>query len=447
MALTHDILFRVLSAVILLGLAVFVHELGHFLMAKKKGVKVEKFSLGFGPKIAGVKKGDTQYLVSLVPLGGYVKMAGDDPLKGEGKNDEFFSKPPGSRIQIVLAGPVMNLILAYILTVIVLAAGIRVPRYPNVAGAPLPALEERGFNTGDRIVGIEDFQTPDWSGVMKAAQKFAAEKEKVTVDIERNGEPVKLTGIPPGELFNLQPFIPAKLGDVVAGTPAYAAGLKAGDVILQIDGEPIQDWSTMQKIVSASPGKELIFKILRESETFSLGITPVDFLGDGSAVIGVSASTPDFSIERFGLASIPYALSSNLSQIAMSYRMLWLIVSRPGEYKQFLGGPVMVVQMAGDEAKKGFSDFLAFMAAINIMLAIVNLIPFPVLDGGHILFFLVEMVKGRPVPLKIQDAAQRVGLVLLIVLMVYLVAQDSLRQIDRARVLRSRETNNREETE
>ncbi len=445
MAVTQDILIRILSAVILLGLAVFVHEAGHFLIAKKKGVRVEKFSLGFGPKLAGFQKGDTEYAISAVPLGGYIKMAGEDPSGGEGKPDEFFSKPPSSRIKIVLAGPVMNIILAYILTVIVLASGIRVPEYPNILGEPAESLRERGFRTGDEIIMIGGYSTENWSSIVEAVNELYAAEEKASVEIRRNKEFFMLEDVPAGELAELNPFIPARLGEVVAGTPAYSAGLKAGDKILEIDGRPVSDWSGMQRIVSRNPGRELDFKVRRNGETLSLEITPVDIMGDGNAIIGVSAATPEFRVERFGLASIPYALSSNARQIAMSYRMLWLIISRPGEYRQFLGGPVMVVQMAGDEALKGFSDFLSFMAAINIMLAIVNLIPFPVLDGGHILFFLIEMARGRPIPLKVQDAAQRAALALLILLMVYLVAQDSLRQIDRARVLRTREANRSEE--
>ena len=446
MAMTQDILFRILSAVILLGLAVFVHEAGHFLMAKKKGVRVEKFSLGFGPKLAGIKRGDTEYLISLIPLGGYIKMAGEDPSRGEGRPDEFFSKPPSSRIKIVLAGPSMNLILAYILTVIVLAVGIRIPEYPNVIGQPSDNLAARGLSAGDRITMVEDYRTESWSDVVAALTGLQPE-EHITLEIERDSDAIALRDIPAGELAGLAPFIPARLGEVITGTPAYAAGLKEGDEILEIDGRHVYDWSAMQDIVSRSPGRELTFTVRRAGEAVEFEITPVDILGDGNAIIGVSAATPEFTVERFGLASIPYALSSNARQIAMSYRMLWLIISRPGQYRQFLGGPVMVVQMAGDEARKGFTDFLSFMAAINIMLAIVNLIPFPVLDGGHIFFFLVEMGRGRPIPLKVQDAAQRAALALLILLMVYLVAQDSLRQIDRARVLRPRETNNSEETE
>lgn len=445
MPVTQDILIRILSAVVLLGLAVFVHEAGHFLVAKKKGVKVEKFSLGFGPKLAGFKKGDTEYAVSAVPLGGYIKMAGEDPSGSEGKPGEFFSKPPSSRIKIVLAGPVMNIILAYILTVIVLAVGIRVPEYPNTLGEPAENLRERGFRAGDEIRRIANYETEDWSGIVEAVNKLYPEKETADVEIRRNAESLVLRDIPAEELAGLDPYITAELGEVVAGTPAYSAGLQAGDRILKIEGREVTDWSTMQRIVSRSPGRELSFRVKRGEDILSFEITPVDIMGDGNAIIGVSAATPDFRVERFGLASIPYALSSNARQIAMSYRMLWLIISRPGEYRQFLGGPVMVVQMAGDEALKGFSDFLSFMAAINIMLAIVNLIPFPVLDGGHILFFLIEAARGRPVPVKVQEAAQRVSLALLILLMVYLVAQDSLRQIDRARVLRTGETNTAEE--
>ncbi len=441
MVVTQDILMRILSAVVLLGLAVFVHEAGHFFMAKKKGVRVEKFSLGFGPKLLGFKKGGTEYLLSLIPLGGYVKMAGDDPGKSDGNPGEFFSTPPAGRIKIVLAGPAMNLVLAYILTAVVLAVGIKIPLFPNVVGAPGPELAGMGFSSGDEILMIGDHPTENWNDIVAAVNRIDNEIDSVPVKILRADQVLLIDNVPAPMLAGLDPLIAPELGDVVAGTPAYSAGLQAGDIVLEIGGRPIRSWSEMQSIVSGSPGENLLFKIRRGENTHLFEITPVDLLGDGNAIIGVSAATPDYTLEKFGFAAIPYAFTSNIRQIAMSYRMLWLIISRPAEYKQFIGGPVMVVQMAGDEAQKGFSDFLSFMAAINIMLAIVNLIPFPVLDGGHILFFFIEMARKKPIPLKIQDVTQRIGLAVLILLMVYLVAQDSLRHIDRSRVMRAGEEN------
>ncbi len=433
MEFTQALLIRILAAAILLGLAVFVHEAGHFMVAKLKKVRVEKFSLGFGPRLAGFRKGDTEYVLSLIPLGGYIKMAGEEPGAGEGRPDEFFTKGPGSRIKIVLAGPLMNILLAYLLTVTVLATGIAIPQYPNIAGTPSRELEEIGFSSGDRIVMIDGRKTQDWENIVHAVRDFSEEKKNATVKIERNGEEIIFEDVSLRALAGISPYIPPKVGEVITGTPAHEAGLKAGDVILSINGEPIDDWTRMQRKVAASADRELTFRFRRDEKTFEVEITPVDIMGDGQAIIGVSADTPDHRVERYGWSSIPYALNSNLRQIGMSYRMLWLIISRPGEYRQFVGGPVMVVQMAGEEAQKGFTEFLSFMAAINIMLAIVNLMPLPVLDGGHILFFMIELARGRPVPLKIQETAQRIGLALLIFLMAFLIAQDSMRHLNRSR--------------
>ena len=367
--MSNPIVIRILGMVIVLGLAIFVHEAGHFLLAKRKGVRVEKFAIGFGPKIFSFRRGETEYQLSIIPFGGYIKMAGENPGEREGAPDEFFSKSPFDRIKIVAAGPFMNLLLAYILTVAMLIIGIRVPDYPETSA------------------------------------------------------------------------IPAEIGEVMIGTPAYATGIKAGDKIISIDGERTEDWSKLVEIIHASADKRIELMIDRNGKVFPIKITPIsqDMLGESFGIIGIRPPATGYHVERFGWKSIPYALNANASQVVMIYKSLWYIITHLEKARQFVGGPIMMVQMAGEEAKKGVSDFLGFMSIINMFLAIINLMPFPVLDGGHVMFFLLESLRGKSLPLKTQELIQQVCIGVLIALMVFLSANDTLRWVDRKKALRNGE--------
>ena len=364
----NPVVHKFFGAFIVLGLAIFVHEVGHFLLARRKGVRVEKFSLGFGPKLFGFRRGETEYLLSAIPLGGYLKMAGENPGEGEGAPDEFFSKGPFDRIKIVAAGPLMNLLLAYILTTTMFAIGIRIPDYSDVSS------------------------------------------------------------------------IPAEVGEVMVGGPAYSAGIKAGDKIISVDGEPIGDWGELADIIHASPDREIELLIDREEKNFSFRITPVlqDMLGENYGIIGISAPVMSFNVQRFGWESPLLALNANIRQVGMSYKSLWLIITQ-AKVRKFVGGPIMVVQMAGQEVKKGLSGFLGFMAYINIMLAVINLLPFPVLDGGHCAFFIVEKLRRKPLSLKTQELIQRVGITVLVFLMLFLLMNDTVRQIGRVKAIHQKE--------
>ena len=367
--MNNPILIRFLGAAILLGLAIFVHEAGHFIAAKRRGVRVEIFSLGFGPKIFSFCRGDTKYQLSLIPLGGYIKMAGENPGEGKGAPDEFFSKTPFERISIVAAGPFMNLILAYIVIAVMFAIGVKLPEYSSK-------------------------------------------------------------------------IIPAEVGETIIGAPAYLAGITPGDKIISINGKKVLEWQEMAVIIHKNAGKEISLMVKRKDKIFQVSVTPISqgINADNTGIIGISPPASGYYIERFGWKSIPYAFYAVVKQIGMTYKILWGLITNPGEFRKLVGGPIMVVQMAGEEARKGLSGFLGFMGSINIMLAIINLIPFPVLDGGHIMFFLIEKFRHKALSIKTQEFTQKVGLSFLIALMVFLMANDTLKQVNRAKALRKTNT-------
>ncbi len=441
--MTHPIIIRFLAAAVVFGAAILVHEAGHFILAKRKGVKVEKFSIGFGPKLLGFRRGETQYLLAMIPLGGYLKMAGENPGEGEGAPDEFFSKTPFDRIKIVAAGPFMNLILAYIVIVGMFMIGIRVPNYSNQICSVHETLQKAGLQTGDFIVEIEGEEISNWHTLSASAAKFSDRKEQCSVTVLREGDEIRLKNIRAGDLLRLSPLIPAEVGEVAIGMPGYSAGILAGDRIISIDGEAIRDWDELAAVIHRSADKEIGLRIERGANVFLVSVTPIshDVLGDSIGIIGISPPASGYYVERFGWKSIPYALKETVYRTAMTYKGLWLIITRQVSFMKSVGGPILIVQMAGEEAKKGLGGFLGFMGSINILLAVMNLIPFPVLDGGHVMFFLIEKLRRRPLSLNTQEWIQRVGIALIVTLMVFLFANDTMRQINRTKALQEIQRN------
>jgi regulator of sigma E protease len=343
-----------ITAVLVLSFMIFVHELGHFFAAKKSGVGVEKFSIGFGPRIYSVKKGETEYILAAVPFGGYVKMVGDDPdQEVEDGEKSFLEKPVWKRMAIVLAGPAANLLSAILIMYGVYLAGVPV----------------------------------------------------------------------------LKPVV----GTVQEGSAAAEAGLAGGDVFLSIDGRPVALWEELTEVVHSSPGRELHFEILREGEAVNFAITPREtktknLFGEEISV-GLIGITPadEFLTMRYGpVESLQNSFGWTANMIRLT--MLSIVKMFQGVLStKELGGPIMIVQAAGKSAEQGILNLLHFVAYISVALGLFNLFPIPVLDGGHLLFFAIEGVRGRPVSIKVREICQQVGLVLLIGLMVYATRNDILR--------------------
>ena len=356
-------------AIVLLGVLIFIHELGHFLFAKLLGVRVLKFSMGFGPKLLGFKRKETEYLISALPFGGYVKMLGEEPgeeLKEEEKAFSFPGQPVWKRALIAAAGPAFNILLTYVIFVLVLSVGfpVNIPRLENI--------------------------TPE-------------------------------------------------IGAVLPGSPADRAGIKSGDQIVEIDGKLVVTWFDLITIVSGKSGQELTMEIKRDSKTLTVKVRPEM----------IKEKTPDgqeITIGRIGVQragnGMPFhvvkagnPVSAVFHALEATYRMCYFIGDTivqllTGAFSaKAIGGPIAIVQESGKAAALGIFSYLMFMAIISANLAILNLLPIPILDGGHLLFLGIEGVRGKPLPEQTQATLQRIGLAILLMIMIFALQNDIMRLI------------------
>ncbi|MCD6353404.1 MAG: RIP metalloprotease RseP [Proteobacteria bacterium] len=429
-------MITIVSFIIILGVLIFIHEFGHFIVAKWLGVRVEKFSLGFGPKLIGFKRKKTEYLLSLFPLGGYVKLAGEEPGE-ELKNDpsEFSSRSVADRVKIVVAGPVMNLILAGILFPIVFMMGTQVPAYvkkPPVIGwieNGSPA-EEAGFKREDSIERIDGATIKNWGElenfiITNPGSNLVVSFLRDGVFMERGLTPstnrVYGTGYA-GMMHQIDPIIHF----LTPNYPAAAAGLKPGDRILYIDDEPVYHWNQVSQLIQKhGKEEETVFVVQRETEKLSFFVKPrlEEINGEKRLFIGISPFM-EMMIEKYGFfESLKKGTQKMFEMTGMTFYVLKNLVTRKLSVKT-LGGPIMIAQMTGQAAKAGMSTLLFFMAFLSLSLGILNLLPIPVLDGGHILFLGIEFIRGKPLGVKKIEIAQQIGLAILILLMVVVTYND-----------------------
>ncbi|OGP74639.1 MAG: RIP metalloprotease RseP [Deltaproteobacteria bacterium RBG_16_50_11] len=346
----------IVSAIVVLGILVFVHELGHFLLAKKLGVGVLTFSLGFGPKLIGRKIGETQYQVSIVPLGGFVKLIGENPeeeVKEEDRHRSFSVQPIWKRAMIISAGPFFNFFLAILL-----------------------------------------FSTINFFGI---------------------------------------PSIPPTIGGVSPDLPGEKAGLKKGDMVQSINGESITKWDDLSKIIRGSKGKELTLRIDRDRETLEIKVTPQsstvkNLFGEEVTIfmIGITP-TEEVIVHKVGPLT---AIGTGFVQTWQGIRLTMVSIVKLIQGKipaKTIGGPILIGQLAGEQAKRGLLSLTLFTAILSINLGLINLFPIPILDGGHFLFLGLEAILRRPLSIKKMEIAQQIGLVLIILLMIFAMYNDLFR--------------------
>ncbi|WP_028304717.1 RIP metalloprotease RseP [Oceanospirillum maris] len=448
------VLHTVLALIVTLGILVTVHEYGHFWVARRCGVKVLRFSVGFGKPIYRWKdKLNTEYVIAWIPLGGYVSML--DEREGDVAEQErpfaFNQQSVWKRIAIVAAGPIANFVLAIATYWVLFVSGTSVlapvvgavqpssPAYQAgiqpqteliaVNGSPVRSWQEVGLallsHVGDS--GSIEVTTQEWQG-------YRQEQHRIEVDRWLSGQkepnPIAALGITP-----FSPEIPALLGRVLPDGAAEAAGLKSGDQILQADEVTVKNWSHWVELIQSSPAKSLTLIIERDGQSQSLVITPRKrVLDDGREIgyIGAAAKPGEWpegmlrEVEYGVLESGVQATVKTLDMIGLTLdsirKMVIGLISVDN-----LSGPITIAQVASDSAKGGLESFLGFLAYISISLGVLNLLPIPVLDGGHLLFYFIEAITGRPVPEKAQQLGLRIGMMLLASLMIIAFYNDLMR--------------------
>lgn len=435
----------------LLGIVIFFHELGHFLAAKWRGVTVLKFSLGMGPEMVGFTRGGTRYCLSWVPLGGFVQMAGDqlqeDGSLPQGGPEQFLTHPWYGRVIIALAGPFANLVTAWVVIILTLVIGFSRPDFPNVIGAVREGSPAwvAGVREGDRFVQAKGAATTNWHELVDILET-ADSAQAIPVVFERAQSHERYDvqvgpGLGARWMVGLEPKgLRAIAGRVMPGMPAYRAGVKEGDRFVAINGQPVEWFHEILENLQGRADQRVVFTLEREGRQFDLAITPMradpNNPDSPNGQIGIMAPREMVYTER---VPFPQAFSGSFAQVASMvegvYRNLWLTLTRPLYYKGSVGGPIMIAQMAREAAHQGFDNWMWFLAMINLAIMAFNLLPIPVLDGGHIVLALLEGIRRRPVSANAYLNFQKVGLVLVGSLFLFIVSQDILRPILRARAV------------
>jgi regulator of sigma E protease len=435
----------VVPGVVVLGIVIFVHELGHFIMAKLRGVRVIRFSLGFGSAVWKRQRGETEYRLSWFPLGGYVQMAGDSPNEDgtmpSGGREEYLSHPWFGRILIALAGPAANLVAGFVVMVVVALVGVRYPDYPNVLGAPADTSRAYavGLRAGDRIVGVNGRKVGSWLEMLIAGEE-APRGGDLALVVERRGArlPLRVAAAErEAVLLGLRrPPDPPVVGAVVTGMPAYKAGVEEGDRILAVNGVPVHVWEELPQALGSQTDRPVVLRVRRGTQVFDLTVTPMSSGDGGGGRIGIEAPRRGVYIERHGvLEALDLGGRATLALIANVYGGMWLTVSRPLYYREYLGGPLFIAQAASENARRGPDSFLQFLAMINIAIMAFNLLPLPILDGGHVLLALVQAVRRRAISTRGYVAFQKVGLIVVGALFLLILANDPIRIVRRQMAL------------
>jgi regulator of sigma E protease len=446
-------LVAIVAGVIVIGVLIFVHELGHFLAAKAVGIAVLRFSFGLGPRTPiGVTIGETDYCISWIPFGGFVKMAGLEeegaPGALEGAREQrevprertFDAKPLWARIVVISAGVVMNALFAFALYTAV-AGAYGVPYDPtvtvesvDVSRLPLGAAALGSLAPGDRIQAIDGDSVTTWGEVQDAL--LSAPGERITITVAGRSAPILLdvarTAARDSLLAALRPRHPAVVGTVSAGKPAAQGGLEPGDTVVAAGGSPVASWDAMVGTIEQSAGRTLALVVRRGGRELTLSVTPraerVQDLATGATRtvgrIGIGLYLP---VRRLGVLA---SLRDGLGQTGRAagvilFTLKGLLTGQVSPRE--IGGPILVGQISGEVVRLGPEAFLSFIALFSINLAVLNLLPIPVLDGGHLVFLCVEGVRGRPLSLAQRQRLTQIGFFVLVGIMALAVANDVLR--------------------
>lgn len=433
-----EVLNTVFYFVITIGVLVFVHELGHFLAAKLTGMRVDRFSIGFPPRAFGKKIGDTDYCISWLPIGGYVKIAGmidesfdTDFLHQAPQPWEFRAKPLWARIFVISAGVIMNILLAVAIFWGINYSQGKYLRDTTEVGYVVPhsSGEKVGIRAGDKILTVNNKHITHWDEIQNLIYLENTDHD-VQLEVERNGSSLELS-IPrktmsevPTEQFGVFPaHTVAVIGNVEGGKPADILGLKPRDVLVSLNGTPVFNGEQVIQIIRANPGKEVKVVWKRGEEVMQGTAVPNE---DGR--IGITIGSVYAGPTKHTDYTLSEAFSEGVKDIAQAsgvfYRSIFLLIKGKVSFSQSFGGPIKIAQMATQSAEVGITSFLAFMALLSMSLAIINIVPFPALDGGHLMLMLIEAAFRREIPHKAKLVIQQAGFVILLAFMAFMIYND-----------------------
>jgi regulator of sigma E protease len=440
----------ILAFILILGAAVVIHEFGHFIVAKLFKIRVETFSVGFGPRLFGKKFGHTDYRVSAIPLGGYVKLGGDEsnaPLEGESAPDipeeEMFNlRPRWQRVLVALAGPVMNVITALSIPLVgAMMYGVPAVPAPVVSSiARGGSAEAAGLQRGDRLVAFNGIENPKWDTIRGEA--LLSPGQPLPVIVERGGQrvPLTITPIPfveEGETAGVLDFlpdygdVPVVLREVMADTPASEAGLQAGDQVIAIGGQSVHSAEQITRYVSEHKTEPIALTVKRDGRQIDVTATARK-LSDGKVRLGITPSE-DIPLHGVGLpGALAYSVDTNLQILRLTGKALGQFFTGQRSARNTLSGPVGIYKAASSSVEKfGWGGFFTTLAFLSLNLGIFNLLPIPVLDGGAIFLLLIEgllAIVGMKLSMRVRDRIQQVGFVVVLLLMVFVITNDILKQ-------------------
>ena len=450
-----NIVFIILAAIVLLGPLIAIHEFGHFWVARRMGVKVLVYSIGFGPTLLKWHgKDGVCYQLAAIPLGGYVRMA--DEREGEVAAEDipyaFNRQSAWSRIAIVAAGPLINLLFAIVLYwILFLPASEQLSTRIGQIQPNSPAAYA-GLQVGDKITAVDGNQTLTWENLNYALVERMGETGTIQITAERHQQlqtynlPIqnfmRTSGQNPLEQLGFLPYQPdikPVIGEVTPHEAAANQGLKAGDQIVRINKQPINQWFQVTQIIRNQPEQLLVFDIVRDGKPLQLKVMPKgkkDAAGTEYGFLGASAKIENYKIPTEYTQTVQY---SPLTALGMAANQTWQlsVITVQAMGKMFTGkiglenlsGPVTIANMAGQSAEMGWQPFIRLMALMSVSLGILNLLPIPVLDGGHIVYYFIEALRGKPVSEQIQMIGLRIGIVLLGALMILALFNDFARLI------------------
>ncbi len=421
-----DILNTIASFLIALGVLVFVHELGHFLVAKWSGIKVERFSLGYPPKMIGFTYGETEYCLSWIPFGGYVKVAGMADVGNEdatGEPWEYPSKSVAIRMAVIAAGPIMNFLFAFV-ALIFLFNSYGVDTFDSTRVIPMEnsLASQTGLVRGDRVLSVGDQSVTNAHELVGALDEVADQGSSLV--IERDNTTLTLNLPAAGEEgYGLQLMRPTTVGQVVPDMPADSLGLQDGDIILAVGGTTVVSWAEMSTEIRRYPGETVPLVWERDGQRMEHQVTPATH-AEGDTALGRIGISPHTSRHTVGLGRAVVFGALGV------YNSSWMILEFLGELLQGdrstneLGGPLRIAQAAGQTAEQGLHSFISFLAMLSVNLAIINLLPIPVLDGGHLTFLTLEAIMRRPLSPRQREVFQQIGLAIMLCIMVLVMFND-----------------------